>query len=63
MRAAIWPCSGWLTCHPMWCPEVEAFFVHYAGLDSKELRVVRRSGAGRARKLLKAGAKAFKDRR
>lgn len=41
-------------------PEVESFFVHYAGLNGKELRVIRRSGPKRARKLLKAGAKAFK---
>ncbi len=40
--------------------EVEAFFIHYAGLDGKQLRVVRRSGPKRARKLLKAGAKTFK---
>jgi inorganic pyrophosphatase len=42
-------------------PEVEAFFVHYAGLNGKDLRVVRRSGPSRASKLLKAGATAFKD--
>ena len=42
-------------------PEVEAFFTHYAGLEGKELRVKRRSGPSRARKLLKAGAKAFKS--
>lgn len=44
-------------------PEVEAFFVHYAGLDGKQLRVVHRSGPRRARRLLKVGAKAFKGRR
>jgi inorganic pyrophosphatase len=44
-------------------PEIEAFFSHYVGLDGKELRVVRRSGPRRARKLLKAGAKAFKAKR
>ena len=31
-----------------------------AGLNGKELRVVRRSGPERARKLVKAGARAFK---
>src|SRR5215217_8263454 len=34
--------------------EVESFFVHYAGLNGKELRVMRRSGRRRAQKLLKA---------
>lgn len=41
-------------------PEVEGFFVHYAGLNGKALRVVRRSGPKRAHKLLKVGIKAFK---
>jgi inorganic pyrophosphatase len=41
-------------------PEIESFFTHYAGLNGKELRVVRRSGPGRARKLVKVGARAFK---
>ena len=45
---------------PRLLPEIEAFFIHYAGLNGKELRVVRRSGPRRARKLLKAGARAFK---
>lgn len=40
-------------------PEVEAFFIHYAGLEGKELRVKRHGGPRRARKLVKAGAKAF----
>jgi len=40
-------------------PEVEAF--HYAGLGGKVLRVKRRGGPKRARKLLKAGARAFKS--
>lgn len=40
--------------------EVEAFFIHYAGLEGKELRVKRHGGPRRARKLLRAGAKAFK---
>jgi len=43
-------------------PEVEAFFIQYAGLNGKELRVIRRSGRSRAHKLLKAGAKAFKGK-
>ena len=29
---------------PRLLPEIEAFFTHYAGLNGKELRVVRRSG-------------------
>jgi inorganic pyrophosphatase len=45
---------------PQLVPEVESFFTHYAGLNGKELRVVRRSGPKRAGKLVKAGAKAFK---
>jgi inorganic pyrophosphatase len=45
---------------PHLLPEIESFFTHYAGLNGKKLRIVRRSGPKRARKLLKAGAKAFK---
>jgi inorganic pyrophosphatase len=45
---------------PHLLPEIEAFFTHYAGLNGKELRIVRRSGPKRARKLVKAGARAFK---
>jgi inorganic pyrophosphatase len=45
---------------PRLLPEIEAFFIHYAGLNGKELRVMRRSGPERARKLVMAGAKAFK---
>jgi len=45
---------------PHLLPEIEWFFTHYAGLNGKELRVVRRSGPARARKLLEAGVKAFK---
>jgi inorganic pyrophosphatase len=41
---------------PHLLPEIESFFVHYAGLNGKKLRIVRRSGPGRARKLLKAAA-------
>lgn len=48
---------------PHLLPEIESFFTHYAGLNGKRLRIVRRSGPRRARKLLKAGAKAFKDGR
>ena len=48
---------------PHLLPEIESFFTHYAGLNGKRLRIVRRSGPRRARKLLKAGAKAFKARR
>ena len=48
---------------PHLLPEIESFFTHYAGLNGKRLRIVRRSGPRRARKLLKAGAKAFKTRR
>ena len=43
--------------------EIESFFTHYAGLNGKQLRIVRRSGPRRARKLLKAGAKTFKAKR
>jgi inorganic pyrophosphatase len=42
--------------------EIESFFTHYAGLNGKKLRVVKRSGPRRARKLLKAGAKAFRTK-
>ena len=38
--------------------EIEAFFVHYTGLEGKTLRVVGRRGPRRARRLLKAGIKA-----
>jgi inorganic pyrophosphatase len=48
---------------PHLLPEIESFFTHYAGLEGKKLRIVRRSGPRRARKLLKAGAKAFKAQR
>jgi inorganic pyrophosphatase len=44
---------------PQLLAEIEAFFTHYAGLNGKVLRVVRRSGPRRAAELLKAGAKAF----
>jgi inorganic pyrophosphatase len=40
--------------------EIESFFTHYAGLNGKKLHVLRRGGPKRARKLLKAGGKAFK---
>jgi inorganic pyrophosphatase len=48
---------------PHLLPEIESFFTHYAGLNGKRLRIVRRSGPRRARKLLKAEAKAFKAKR
>ena len=48
---------------PHLLPEIESFFTHYAGLNGKRLRIVRRSGPRRARKLLKAGAKAFMAKR
>ena len=48
---------------PHLLPKIKSFFTHYAGLNGKRLRIVRRSGPRRARKLLKAGAKAFKARR
>jgi inorganic pyrophosphatase len=48
---------------PHLLPEIESFFTHYAGLDGKKLRIVRRSGPRRARKLLRVGAKAFKVKR
>ena len=43
-------------------PEVEAFFVQYAGLNGKKLRVLRHSGRRRAHKLLRAGVKVFKGK-
>jgi inorganic pyrophosphatase len=48
---------------PHLLPEIESFFTHYAGLNGKELRIVRRSGPRRARKLLKTGARAFRGKR
>jgi inorganic pyrophosphatase len=45
---------------PHLLPEIEAFFKHYAGMNGKELRFVGRCGSHGARKLVKAGAKAFK---
>ena len=48
---------------PQLLVEIEAFFTHYAGLNGKKLRVLRRSGPRRARRLLKAGGKAFKARK
>jgi inorganic pyrophosphatase len=48
---------------PHLLPEIESFFAHYAGLNGKKLRIVRRSGPRRARKLLKAGAKAYRAKR
>ncbi|HSS83976.1 MAG TPA: inorganic diphosphatase [Reyranella sp.] len=48
---------------PHLLPEIESFFTHYAELNGKRLRIVRRSGPRRALKLLKAGTKAFKSRR
>jgi inorganic pyrophosphatase len=43
--------------------EVEAFFVHYAGLNGKQLEVLARKGPRRAAKLLKAGARSFERTR
>jgi inorganic pyrophosphatase len=40
--------------------EVEAFFVTYAGLEGKQLEVLRRSGPNRAEELLKAGIEMFR---
>jgi inorganic pyrophosphatase len=48
---------------PHLLPEIESFFTHYAGLEGKKLRIVRRSGPRRARKLLRAGFKAAKTQR
>ena len=48
---------------PQLLVEIEAFFTHYAGLNGKKLRVLRRSGPRRARRLLKAGGKAFMARK
>ena len=62
MRTPIRRSRSSTTCGPL-LPEIESFFTHYAGLNGKRLRIVRRSGPRRARRLLKAGAKAFKARR
>jgi len=43
--------------------EVESFFVHYAGLNGKQLEVLARKGPRRAAKLLKAGARSFERQR
>jgi inorganic pyrophosphatase len=43
--------------------EVESFFVHYAGLNGKQLEVLARKGPRRAAKLLKAGTRAFERKR
>jgi inorganic pyrophosphatase len=42
--------------------EVEAFFVHYARLNGKELQVLDRKGPDRAHKLLEEGRKRFRRR-
>jgi inorganic pyrophosphatase len=47
---------------PHLLPEIEAFFTHYARLNGKELRVLKRCGPRQARKLLKAGARAFRTK-
>jgi inorganic pyrophosphatase len=44
-------------------PEIESFFVHYAELNGKRLRIIGRRGSTRARKLLKAGARTFDRKR
>ena len=41
-------------------PGIESFFTHYAGLNGKTLRIVRRGGPRRALALLKAGARNLK---
>ena len=43
--------------------EIEAFFVHYTGMDGKKLRLLRRSGPKRARRRLASGEAAFRKRR
>ena len=40
--------------------EIEAFFVHYAELEGKQVEFLGRQGSKHAHKLLKAGKKAFK---
>jgi inorganic pyrophosphatase len=39
--------------------EVEAFFVHHAGLSGKQLEVLARKGPRRAERLIRAGAKLY----
>jgi len=48
---------------PPMLDEVEAFFAHYAGMNGKKLRFLRRSGPKRARRRLDAGARAFRKQR
>lgn len=43
--------------------EVESFFVHYAGLEGKQLEVLARKGPRRAQKLLKEGSRRFERER
>jgi|SRR5579883_1510899 inorganic pyrophosphatase len=43
--------------------EIESFFVHYDSLNGKQLQFLDRRGPNHALKLLKAGQKAFKNRR
>jgi inorganic pyrophosphatase len=40
--------------------EIETFFTHYAGMNGKKLRILRRGGPQRALRRLKAGVKAFR---
>jgi inorganic pyrophosphatase len=47
---------------PHLLPEIETFFTHYAGMNGKRLRIIGRCGPRRARKLLRAGARAFKTK-
>ena len=48
---------------PRLLDELEAFLKHYTAFEGKELQVVGRGGPGRARRLLEAGARAFRRRR
>ena len=46
--------------HPHLLREIEAFFVHYTGLNGKRLKVVGRGGPRQAARRLDEGRKAFR---
>jgi inorganic pyrophosphatase len=42
--------------------EIDAFFVHYAGMNGKTLRILRHGGPRQAHRRLRAGVRAFRKR-
>ena len=48
---------------PHMLDEIESFFIHYAGLNGKQLEVLGHKGPRRAAKLVKAGARKFERER